>query len=49
MIVRNTPDEMGSDSGRFVLETEERRQIVDGTKEEASIAIWNAILASKHE
>lgn len=49
MVVCNTPDAMGSDRGIFVLETKNRSETVDGTKEEAAIAIWNAVLALQQE
>jgi len=49
MVVCNTPDAMGSDRGIFVLETKNGSETVDGTKEEAAIAIWNAVLALQQE
>jgi len=49
MVVCNTPDAMGSDRAIFVLQTKERSETINGTKEEAAIAIWNSLLALQQE
>lgn len=47
MVVANTPDAMGSKQGTFVLYTKEQMLTVNGTKEEAAVAIWNALIPGK--
>jgi phosphopantothenoylcysteine decarboxylase/phosphopantothenate--cysteine ligase len=44
MVVGNTPDAMGTEKGIFVLQTNEGTETIDGSKEEAAIAIWNSLL-----
>jgi hypothetical protein len=36
---------MGSDRGVFVVQTKDHSETIKGSKEEASIAIWNSLLA----
>jgi len=44
VVVCNTPDTMGSDRGVFVVRTKDHSETIKGSKEEASIAIWNSLL-----
>lgn len=44
MVVTNTPDAMGVDRGAFVLLTRNGRMTINGTKEEAAVAIWDSLL-----
>jgi len=45
VVVCNTPDTMGSNRGVFVVRTKDHSETIKGSKEEASIAIWNSLLA----
>jgi phosphopantothenoylcysteine decarboxylase/phosphopantothenate--cysteine ligase len=49
MVVANTPDAMGSEHGSFVLYTKDHMLTVNGSKEEAAVAIWNALIPGKTE
>jgi phosphopantothenoylcysteine decarboxylase/phosphopantothenate--cysteine ligase len=49
MVVCNTPETMGSDRGAFVLQTKDKNETIEGSKEEAAIAIWNCLLALQNE
>jgi phosphopantothenoylcysteine decarboxylase / phosphopantothenate---cysteine ligase len=49
MVVANTPDAMGSERGSFVLYTKDQMLTVKGTKEEAAVAIWNALISDKQD
>lgn len=43
MVVVNTPDVMGAESGTFTLLKEGLRTVVSGNKEEVAAAIWSAL------
>jgi hypothetical protein len=40
---------MGSEHGSFVLYTKDHMLTVNGSKEEAAVAIWNALIPGKTE
>jgi len=43
MVVVNTPDVMGAESGTFTILKEGLRTVVSGNKEEVAAAIWSAL------
>jgi phosphopantothenoylcysteine decarboxylase/phosphopantothenate--cysteine ligase len=46
MVVSNTPDVMGKERGAFILHTKSGAMSVDGTKDEAAVAIWESLIAA---
>jgi phosphopantothenoylcysteine decarboxylase/phosphopantothenate--cysteine ligase len=44
MVLMNTPETMGSSRGDYVLLTKSGKKPLSGTKDEISVAIWNAVI-----
>jgi phosphopantothenoylcysteine decarboxylase/phosphopantothenate--cysteine ligase len=44
MVLMNTPKTMGSSRGDYVLLTKSGKKPLSGTKDEISVAIWNAVI-----